>query len=67
MSYRDSTPGVVFGSTTSYAVSLVASAVLLWFFGRFDGTALEVAASQVVVLGFPAALGASAGRLLFAS
>lgn len=52
------------GSVITYATALVASAAILWFFGRLDGVSLEVALGQIVVLGFPAALGASAGRLL---
>lgn len=58
---------VLLGSTTTYAVALAASAVILWFFGRFDGVAPEIAAGQIVALGFPATLGASAGRLLLSS
>lgn len=55
---------VVFGAAITYAIALVASAALLWFFGRFDGTSLIVCLSQTVVLGLAATLGASAGRLL---
>ena len=58
---------VVTGTAITYAVALTASAVLLWFFGRFDHNGSVVCASQVVVLGFPAALGAAAGRLLLQS
>ena len=52
------------GTVITYAVALVASAMILWFFGRFDDQAVEVCVSQIVVLGLPATLGASAGRLL---
>jgi putative integral membrane protein (TIGR02587 family) len=52
------------GSIITYAVALVASAMILWFFGRFDDATLEMCVSQTVVLGLPATLGASAGRLL---
>ena len=52
------------GSVVTYAVALVASALILWFFGRFDRQTLELCVSQTVVLGLPATLGASAGRLL---
>jgi putative integral membrane protein (TIGR02587 family) len=51
-------------AVVTYAVALVASAVLLWFFGRFNGVPGGIIASQTVVLGFAGALGASAGRLL---
>lgn len=54
----------VSGTLITYAIALVSSAVILWFFGRFDDQALEICVSQTVVLGLPATLGASAGRLL---
>lgn len=65
--HRESALDVVFGTTVTYAVALVASAIILWFFGRFAGAAAEIAVRQVVVLAFPAVLGASAGRLLLSS
>jgi uncharacterized membrane protein len=46
------------------AVALSASALILWFFGRFDGQSVVVCLTQTVVLGVAATLGASAGRLL---
>ena len=52
------------GTVITYAVALGASATILWFFGRFDHQGVEVCISQIVVLGLPATLGASAGRLL---
>jgi putative integral membrane protein (TIGR02587 family) len=55
---------VVLGSVITYAVALFASALILWFFGRFDGVSLYTALAQIVVLGVAATLGASAGRLL---
>lgn len=55
---------VVFGVFVMYAVALITSAFMLWFFGRFEGLALPAMVAETVVLGFPAALGASAGRLL---
>lgn len=55
---------VVVGSVITYAVALFASALILWFFGRFDGVSLYTALAQIVVLGVAATLGASAGRLL---
>ena len=55
---------VLQGTAITYATALVTSAFLLWFFGRFTGTATQVGAAQVVVLALPATLGASAGRLL---
>ena len=56
--------GVVHGAAITYAAALAASAALLWFFGRFAGHGLALNAAQTVVLGFAAALGAAAGRLL---
>lgn len=55
---------VVAGTVIMYAVALTSSAFMLWFFGRFDGLSLYGMVAETVVLGFPAALGASAGRLL---
>ena len=56
--------GVVHGTSITYAAALVASAAILWFFGRFDQNALTLNVAQCVVLGFAATLGAAAGRLL---
>jgi uncharacterized membrane protein len=54
-----------FGATMAcYASALVASAMMLWFTHGFQGESLLVAVSQIIVLSFPATLGASAGRLL---
>jgi putative integral membrane protein (TIGR02587 family) len=55
---------VIIGTTISYAVALVVSGAILWFFGRFDDVALLTCVSQTIVLGLAATLGASAGRLL---
>lgn len=60
----DSPFQVVTGTIVTYAIALAVSAVILWFFGRFDGVATDVAVRHIIVLGFPAVLGASAGRLL---
>lgn len=48
----------------SYLVALAVAALVLWFFGRFEGAAFPAALAYVLVLGLPASLGASAGRLL---
>ncbi len=48
----------------TYAMALAASALMLWFFQRFEGTSPGVAVAQTVVLAFPGVLGATAGRLL---
>jgi putative integral membrane protein (TIGR02587 family) len=60
----DGLGAVVVGSVLTYAVALTTSALILWFFGRFDGVTLYTALAQVIVLGVAATLGASAGRLL---
>ena len=54
---------VAVGTVVTYAVALLVSAAVLWFFGRF-GDALITCVAQTVVLGLAATLGASAGRLL---
>jgi putative integral membrane protein (TIGR02587 family) len=65
--HREGALDVLLGTTATYAVGLVAAAIILWFFGRFSGVAPEVAVRQVVVLAFPATIGASAGRLLLST
>lgn len=58
---------VIWGTTIMYAVSLASSAFMLWFFGRFGDLSIYGMVAETIVLGFPAALGASAGRLLIQS
>ncbi|MDQ3803812.1 MAG: TIGR02587 family membrane protein [Acidobacteriota bacterium] len=60
----DARHDVLVGTAVTYAVALLASAVILAFFGRFGGQALATCLAQTVVLGVAATLGASAGRLL---
>lgn len=55
---------ILAGTLVMYSVALVSSAFMLWFFGRLEGLSLYTAVSEVVVLSFPGAMGASAGRLL---
>jgi putative integral membrane protein (TIGR02587 family) len=55
---------VLVGSVVTYAAALVASTLILWFFGRFEGQALQTCLAQIVVLGVAGTLGSSAGRLL---
>jgi putative integral membrane protein (TIGR02587 family) len=52
------------GTIVTYAVGLVASAGILWVFGRFDGVGAAAVAGQTVALAVASTLGASAGRLL---
>ena len=55
---------VVSRTVISYAIALVSSAFILWFFGRFDGASAAACLAQTVVLGVAGSLGSSAGRLL---
>jgi putative integral membrane protein (TIGR02587 family) len=47
-----------------YALALLLSLYVLWTFGRLDGIAALDNIKAMLVLGFPAALGASAARLI---
>jgi putative integral membrane protein (TIGR02587 family) len=51
-------------TVVGYAVALLISAYVLWTFGRSDGLSASELASLVVVLGFPASVGAAAARLI---
>lgn len=55
---------ILLGTVVTYAIALSSSALILWFFGRFDGVTMFTALAQTVALGLAATLGASAGRLL---
>ena len=47
-----------------YGIALLVSFYVLWTFGRTDGGEVSVIAGAVVVLGFPAAVGAAIARLV---
>lgn len=49
---------------TGYAMVLALCLVVLWLFQRTSGMSLAAALGAAVVLGFPAAVGASAARLM---
>jgi len=51
-------------TVVGYAIALLISVYTLWTFGRGDEMALQQLLAAVVVLGFPAALGAAAARLI---
>jgi putative integral membrane protein (TIGR02587 family) len=51
-------------TVVGYALALLLSLYVLWTFGRLDGVALSEAMMSVLILGFPAALGASAARMI---
>lgn len=61
---RDTPVLAVRGIVSTYAVALVASVGSLFFFGKLDGEPFSQCLAMTVVLGLPAVLGASAGRLL---
>lgn len=63
-SFGRSLEEMALGVAVVYGVALVASAFLLWFFGQLQGLGAYAILSEVVVLAFPASLGASAGHLL---
>ena len=47
-----------------YVIALLVSAYVLWTFGRFDDVSMMTVIEESIVLGFPAALGAAAARLV---
>ncbi len=51
-------------TVVAYALALLVCLYVLWTFGRADGLAFPELLIQTVVLGFPAALGAAAARLI---
>lgn len=51
-------------TVVGYAIALGVSAYVLWTFGRFEGQAVGSYVFMAVVLGFPAAIGAAAARLI---
>ncbi|MCT7378451.1 TIGR02587 family membrane protein [Chelativorans salis] len=51
-------------TVTGYAIALLISLYALWTFGRTDDVALMPVLMSMVVLAFPAAIGAAAARLI---
>lgn len=51
-------------TVAGYAVALLVSLFTLWVFGRTDGQSIAEIVMPMVVLGFPAALGAATARLI---
>lgn len=51
-------------TVVGYALSLLVGLYLIWTFGHVDDTSADNIARSVVVIAFPAALGASASRLI---
>ena len=48
----------------AYAIAALTSGYILWTFGRIDGLSWPVIAQMIVVLAFPAGVGASIARLV---
>lgn len=55
---------ILLGTVLTYAIALGVAALILFFFGRFDGVTMFTALAQTVTLAVAGTLGASAGRLL---
>jgi putative integral membrane protein (TIGR02587 family) len=51
-------------AVVGYAVALLLSLYVLWTFGRLEGMEAAESVMATIVLGFPAALGAAASRLI---
>jgi putative integral membrane protein (TIGR02587 family) len=51
-------------TVVGYALALVISLYVLWTFGRTDSTSIDEIIMAMVVLGFPAAIGAASARLI---
>ncbi len=51
-------------TVTGYVLTTLVCAYMLWSFGRLDGLSPAAALHAVAVLGFPAAIGAAAARLI---
>lgn len=51
-------------SLSGYALALAVSFYILWTFGRIDDTGITEIVMMVVVLGFPASIGAATARLI---
>lgn len=51
-------------TVSGYVVALATSLAMLWLLGQLDGMSFERALRVTVVLGFPAAIGAAAARLI---
>ena len=47
-----------------FGIALLVSLYVLWTFGRLDGTSFDVLAGSMIVLGFPASIGAAIARLV---
>lgn len=55
---------IIIGTCICYTLAFLISALILWFFGRFDGLGFNMIIKECIVLSVPTVLGASAGSLL---
>ncbi|WP_302849112.1 TIGR02587 family membrane protein [Sphingobium sp. AS12] len=62
-SYRSGRLFLAF-TVPGYGIAAIVSLYILWTFGSIDGASLEAMARSMVVLGFPAAVGAAVARLV---
>jgi putative integral membrane protein (TIGR02587 family) len=62
-SYRSGRLFLAF-TVPGYGIAAIVSLYILWTFGSIDGASLEAMAGSMVVLGFPAAVGAAIARLV---
>lgn len=60
----DTLLGYIHYTCLACLVALMVSAFILWVFGRTDGLSFSAAMANIVVLLFPAGIGASAARLI---
>ncbi|HJU05284.1 MAG TPA: DUF2391 family protein [Nitrospiraceae bacterium] len=51
-------------TVAGFGVSLLISFCMLWSFARTDGLAFDQVVRAMLVLGFPASIGAAASRLI---
>ena len=51
-------------TVAGFGVSLLISLYMLWSFARTDGLAFDQTVRAMLVLGFPAAVGAAAPRMI---
>jgi putative integral membrane protein (TIGR02587 family) len=51
-------------TVVGYAIALLMSLYVLWTFNQLQGMSMERVIMTVIVLGFPAAVGAAAARLI---
>ena len=51
-------------TVVAYAIAVLTSGYILWTFGRIDGLSWPVIAQMIVVLAFPAGVGAAIARLV---